>query len=127
MLIITRKNGQKIMINDDIEITIVESRNGTCKVAIQAPRSFKIYREEIYVQIKLANLMGQESSTDSLDQASSLISKNKVSLNNDILRTDSEEEIMVHDKKPFKTRVFVKNKISCCRHKFIIADCCYLC
>ena len=39
MLIITRKNGQKIMINDDIEITVVESRNGTCK----------IYREEIYV------------------------------------------------------------------------------
>lgn len=110
MLIITRKNGQKIMINDDIEITIVESRNGTCKVAIQAPRSFKIYREEIYVQIKLANLMGQESSTDSLDQASSLISKNKVSLNNDVCRTDSEEEIMVNDKKPFKTRVFVKKQ-----------------
>ena len=28
MLVITRKNGQKIMINDNIEITIVEAKNG---------------------------------------------------------------------------------------------------
>ena len=47
MLVITRKNGQKIMINDNIEITIVEARNGVCKVAIQADKDVKIYREEI--------------------------------------------------------------------------------
>src|SRR5574344_461722 len=110
MLIITRKNGQKIMINDDIEITVVESRNGTCKIAIQAPKSFKIYREEIYVQIKLANLMGQESSPTSLDQASKLLSNEKVSLNNKVIKTDTEEEIIINDKKPVQTRVFVKKQ-----------------
>ena len=110
MLIITRKNGQKIMINDDIEITIVESRNGTCKVAIQAPKSFKIYREEIYVQIKLANLMGQESSPALLDQASALFAKKDVKLNTQLKSGDSDEEIIVKDspKKENKTRVFVK-------------------
>ena len=110
MLIITRKNGQKIMINDDIEITIVESRNGTCKVAIQAPKSFKIYREEIYVQIKLANLMGQESSPALLDQASELFAKKDVKLNTQLKSGDSDEEIVVKDspKKEHKTRVFVK-------------------
>lgn len=112
MLIITRKNGQKIMINDDIEITVVESRNGTCKIAIQAPRSFKIYREEIYVQIKLANLMGQESSPALLDKASELLSKKEVTINTQIKTGDTEDEIIVKEslKKEHKTRVFVKKQ-----------------
>ena len=112
MLIITRKNGQKIMINDDIEITIVESRNGTCKVAIQAPKSFKIYREEIYVQIKLANLMGQESSPALLDQASALFTKKEVKLNTQIRTNDADEEIVLKDspKKEHQTRVFIKKR-----------------
>ena len=41
MLVITRKNGQKIMINDNIEITIVEAKNGVCKVAIKADRMLR--------------------------------------------------------------------------------------
>ena len=45
MLVITRKNGQKIMINDNIEITIVEAKNGVCKVAIKADKDVKIYRK----------------------------------------------------------------------------------
>ena len=112
MLIITRKNGQKIMINDDIEITIVESRNGSCKVAIQAPKSFKIYREEIYVQIKLANLMGQESSPALLEQASQLFAKKEVKLNTQLKMADADEEVVIKDspKKEHNTRVFVKKQ-----------------
>ena len=112
MLIITRKNGQKIMINDDIEITVVESRNGTCKIAIQAPRSFKIYREEIYVQIKLANLMGQESSPALLDKASELFTKKDVKINTQIKTGDADEGIEIKDspKKECKTRVFIKRQ-----------------
>lgn len=107
MLIITRKNGQKIMINDDIEITIVESRNGTCKVAIEAPKSFKIYREEIYVQIKLANLMGQESSTATLDEASKLFKKD-IKQNTQTKTSDDEVLLKETAKKTNKTRVFIK-------------------
>ena len=47
MLVITRKNGQKIMINDNIIITVVDAKNGQCKIAIEADRDVKIYREEI--------------------------------------------------------------------------------
>ena len=35
------------MINDNIVITIVDSRNGQCKIAIEADKDVKIYREEI--------------------------------------------------------------------------------
>ena len=41
MLVITRKHGQKIMINDNIVITIVDSRNGQCKIAIEADKDVK--------------------------------------------------------------------------------------
>ena len=100
------------MINDDIEITVVESRNGACKLAIQAPKSFKIYREEIYVQIKLANLMGQESSPALLDKASELFTKKDVKINTQIKTGDADEEIEIKDspKKECKTRVFIKRQ-----------------
>ena len=68
MLILSRKNGQKIIINDNIEITIVESKNDNCKISIEAPREIKIYREEVYKQIKNSNQM----STDSLSYLSKL-------------------------------------------------------
>ena len=73
MLVITRKNGQKIMINDNIEITVVEAKNGSCKIAIQADKDVKIYREEIYLQIKLANLVGKSTNVSAVDSVSDLL------------------------------------------------------
>ena len=68
MLILSRKNGQKIIINDNIEITILESKNDNCKIAIEAPRDVKVYREEVYKQIKSSN----QKSTDSMSDLSKL-------------------------------------------------------
>ena len=111
MLIITRKNGQKIMINDNIEITIVEARNGTCKVAIQADRSVKIYREEIYLQIKLANLMGTSANISATDSVSKMI-RNGSDLNNRTIDTApaTEEEVLMQDKKPRTIKVYRKHE-----------------
>lgn len=96
MLVITRKNGQKIMLNDNIEITIVEAKNGVCKVAIKADKDVKIYREEIYLQIKLANLIGKDANTSSVDSVSNLI-KSGTELNDNVELASSEEEVVVHD------------------------------
>ena len=35
--------------------------NGQCKIAIEADKDVKIFREEIYYQIKLANLIGKDT------------------------------------------------------------------
>ena len=94
MLVITRKNGQKIMIGDNIEITIVESRNNSCKIAIQADKDIKIYREEIYLQSKLANMVGTNTKVSSVDSVNSLIKGGKASLNGKIEIGASEEEIL---------------------------------
>jgi len=76
MLVLSRKNGQKIIINDDIEITILESKFDHCKIAIDAPRSVKIYREEVYKQIQLSNQMSNTASVESIDSLTSLINTN---------------------------------------------------
>lgn len=110
MLVITRKNGQKIMINDNIEITIVESKNGVCKVAIQADKDVKIYREEIYLQIKLANMIGKNTNVSSVDSVSSLI-KDGMGLNNKIdMAPKSEEEVVVDEKSVSKKSLRINKK-----------------
>ena len=110
MLVITRKNGQKIMINDNIEITIVEAKNGVCKVAIKADKDVKIYREEIYLQIKLANLMGTSAKASAIDSVSELI-KNGSNLNdNKIETTAPTEEVVVDEKKSQSIRINKKHE-----------------
>lgn len=73
MLVLSRKNGQKIIINDNIEITILESKYDNCKIAINAPKDVKIYREEVYKQIQQANVMSNSTSLGELDSLSSLV------------------------------------------------------
>ncbi len=55
MLVLTRKTGQKLIIADNIEITILETKGDSVKIGIQAPRDVSVYREEIYAEIKKAN------------------------------------------------------------------------
>lgn len=55
MLVLTRKTGQKLIINDNIEIVILETKGDAVKVGVKAPRSVTIYREEIYEEIKRSN------------------------------------------------------------------------
>ena len=76
MLVLSRKNGQKIMINDNIEITILESKFDNCKIAINAPKDVKIYREEVYKQIQFTNKMSNKTSIDSINSLTSLIQQN---------------------------------------------------
>lgn len=60
MLILTRKRNESIVINDNIEITVLESDDGKVKLGIQAPKSVKVHRKEVYDQIALEN---KEAST----------------------------------------------------------------
>ena len=55
MLVLTRKKDEKIIIDDDIVITVVEMDNNTVKIGIDAPEDIEIHREEIYRQIENEN------------------------------------------------------------------------
>lgn len=51
MLILTRKIGESIIIDDDIRVKIVDIQGGQVRVGIEAPSAVDIYREEIYARI----------------------------------------------------------------------------
>ncbi len=52
MLVFSRQRHQKIIINDDIIITIVDVRGDKVRLGIEAPRSVNVHRMEIYERIK---------------------------------------------------------------------------
>lgn len=51
MLVLSRKPGEKILIGDDIQITIVRIGPNTVRIGIEAPRNMNIVREELTVTI----------------------------------------------------------------------------
>lgn len=55
MLILSRNKGQKIMINGDIVISIIDVSGDQVRVGIEAPAQVNIYREEIYEAIQRQN------------------------------------------------------------------------
>ena len=66
MLILTRKVNQKLIINDNIEVVILESYKNTVKIGVNAPNNVQIYREEIYNEIKKSNKQAQISDIDAI-------------------------------------------------------------
>lgn len=64
MLILSRKKDERIIIDDNIEISIVEIKGDQVKIGIKAPRSVKIFRHEVYLAIQEANRAAAKSSTE---------------------------------------------------------------
>ncbi|MCY1548379.1 Translational regulator CsrA [compost metagenome] len=51
MLILTRRVGESIRINDDITVVVTGFRDGQIKLGIRAPKDVQVHREEIYQRI----------------------------------------------------------------------------
>ena len=51
MLILTRRIGETLIINDNIKITVLESKGGQIRLGIDAPKEIGIFREELYNKI----------------------------------------------------------------------------
>ncbi len=56
MLILTRKVGESIIINENIKIQILSIKRNNVKIAIEAPENIPVYREEIFLKIKNQNI-----------------------------------------------------------------------
>lgn len=55
MLALSRKKNEALVINNNVEITILEIKGEQVKLGISAPKDVPIYRKEVYVQIQDAN------------------------------------------------------------------------
>jgi carbon storage regulator len=56
MLILSRKIDERIMIGDQIEISVVDIRGDQVKIGISAPTHVKVYRKEVYQAIQRENI-----------------------------------------------------------------------
>lgn len=61
MLVLSRKSGESIMIGKDIVFTVLEAKGDKIKIGIEAPADIKVYRKEIYDDIKQANIEAAKS------------------------------------------------------------------
>ena len=55
MLALSRKKNEALVINNNIEITVLEIKGEQVKLGISAPKEIPVYRKEVYVQIQEAN------------------------------------------------------------------------
>ena len=55
MLALSRKKNEALVINNNIEITVLEIKGEQVKLGISAPREVPVYRKEVYVQIQDSN------------------------------------------------------------------------
>ena len=55
MLALSRKKGEALVINNNIEVTVLEVKGDQVKIGISAPKEVPIYRKEVYLQIQDSN------------------------------------------------------------------------
>ncbi|NMA91971.1 MAG: carbon storage regulator CsrA [Firmicutes bacterium] len=56
MLVLTRKNGESLVIGENITIKVISAENGSVRLGVDAPREIPVYRQEIYQAIREENL-----------------------------------------------------------------------
>jgi len=55
MLILSRKINEKVIIGDDISISIIEIRGDQVRIGIDAPKKVKVFRQEVFDAIMAEN------------------------------------------------------------------------
>lgn len=73
MLVLARKVGEKIIVNDDIEIIVLDANQNSVRIGVNAPKNVTVYREELYREIKSANISSNDVSSDLLNTLQGLI------------------------------------------------------
>lgn len=66
MLILSRRVDERIMIGEQIEISVIDIRGDQVKIGISAPRSIKVYRKEVFQAIQQENLEASKAKPSAL-------------------------------------------------------------
>ncbi len=66
MLILTRRAGERVVIGEDVLVTVMEISGQTVRLGIAAPQGLPIYREEIWLAVKEENRAAAEAAPDAL-------------------------------------------------------------
>lgn len=71
MLALSRKKGEALIINNNIEVTVLEIKGEQVKLGINAPKEIPVYRKEVYIQIQDSNK--EATNTDGLAALENLL------------------------------------------------------
>ena len=66
MLALSRKKGEALVINNDIEVTVLEVKGDQVKIGISAPKEVPVYRKEVYLQIQDSNKEAMQADLEAL-------------------------------------------------------------
>jgi carbon storage regulator len=75
MLVLTRKLGESIAIDDHIKIMVVQIKGKQVRLGIQAPKETKIHRQEVYEAIQTSNKEAADVSPKSVSEVAAMIKR----------------------------------------------------
>lgn len=75
MLALSRKKNEAIVINNDIEVTILDVKGDQVKIGVSAPKEVPVYRKEVYEQIQ--NINKEAISAEGIEALGSLLKQEK--------------------------------------------------
>ena len=73
MLVLTRKLGESIAIDDHIKIRVVQIKGKQVRLGIEAPKETKIHREEVYLAIQDTNKESATANTQTTRSISKML------------------------------------------------------
>ena len=77
MLILSRKKGESIIIDGNIEIKVLDIQEGKVQIGIDAPKNIDIFRKELYKSIQEENIEAANVKLD-IDKVSQIWREKKV-------------------------------------------------
>jgi carbon storage regulator len=66
MLMLARRPGERVMIGDDVVVTVIEVSGQMVRLGIAGPADVPVYREEVWLAVQAENQAAAESSADAL-------------------------------------------------------------
>lgn len=73
MLVLSRRVGERLLIGDDIVITVIEVRSDGVRLGIEAPRDVRVHRAEVIEAVRAANVEASEVDESTITQLRQLV------------------------------------------------------
>jgi carbon storage regulator len=75
MLVLTRKRGERVLIGDDIIITVIDVRGEGVRIGFEAPKGIPIQRHEVVAAVSEANLAAASTDAGDADTLAGLLKR----------------------------------------------------
>ncbi|GAB2518062.1 carbon storage regulator CsrA [Paramicrobacterium agarici] len=69
MLVLTRRIGERVLIGDDVELTVLDVKGDTVRIGVQAPRDTRIQRAELVDAVSKENVDAAQQADQNAEKA----------------------------------------------------------